>query len=59
MSKFGVNCPICPTNPIKTKEFAVLYRERIYYLSDADEQEKFLMQPSKYSKDVEPIPLDI
>lgn len=58
-SKFGFNCPINPTNPIKTKNYAVLYRERIYYLSDADNQQKFLLEPSKYTKGVEPIPLDI
>jgi adenylate/nucleoside-diphosphate kinase len=58
-SKFGVNCPIYPTNPIKTKNHAVLYRERIYYLSDGESQDKFLMEPSKYTKGVEPIPLDI
>jgi len=58
-SKFGVNCPLCPTSPIKSKDHAVLYRERIYYLSSAEEQEMFLMEPSKYTKGVEPIPLDI
>ena len=58
-SKFGVNCPLCPTSPIKLKDHAVLYRERIYYLSSAEEQEMFLMEPSKYTKGVEPIPLDI
>lgn len=30
-SKFGTNCPIKPNQPIKTKNFAVLYRERIYF----------------------------
>lgn len=58
-SKFGRNSPITPQNPVKTREFAVLYRERIYYLSDADEQKEFLMQPSKYTKSVESIPLDV
>ena len=36
-SKFGLSSPLTPFNPQKTKNFAVLYRERIYFLSDADE----------------------
>lgn len=59
MSKFGVNSPISPSNPIKVKDYAVLYRERIYYLSDEDEREAFLLEPSKFTKGVESIPLDI
>lgn len=31
-SKFGLSSPLSPFNPQKTKEFAVLYRERIYFL---------------------------
>jgi hypothetical protein len=58
-SKFGFNCPICPTDPVKSLEYAVLYRERIYYPSNGDEQEMFMLEPSKYTKDVEPIPIDI
>ena len=58
-SKFGVNSPISPYNPKKTKDFAVLYRERIYFLADADEQEEFMLQPSKYTLGVEAVPLDI
>lgn len=41
-SKFGRHSPISPSCPVKTREYAVLYRERIYYLSDADEQKDFL-----------------
>jgi len=37
-SKFGENSPISLFNPRKTKNHTVLYRERIYYLSDAEEQ---------------------
>lgn len=48
VSKFGVNSPINPFNPSKTKKFAVLYRERIYFPADADEQEAFMLEPSKY-----------
>jgi len=59
ISKFGMNSPLSPSNPVKTRSHAVLYRERIYYLSDADEQKEFLTQPSKYTKGVESIPLDI
>lgn len=36
-SCYGTSSPITPYNPIKTKEFAVLYRQRIYYLSDEEE----------------------
>lgn len=36
-SKFGLSSPLTPFNPQKTKSFAVLYRERIYFLTDADE----------------------
>jgi len=48
-SCYGTNSPISHYNPIKTKEFAVLYRQRIYYCSDEDEQKAFLQQPSKYT----------
>ena len=37
-SKFGLNSPLSLSNPIKTREHAVLYRERIYYLSSPEEQ---------------------
>ena len=57
-SKFGLNSPITPYNPIKTKKFAVLYRERLYFLSSADEQRKFLLEPSKYIK-TEAFPNDV
>ena len=58
-SKFGRHSPITPSNPVKSRDHAVLYRERIYYLSDSDEQKDFVMQPSKYTKGVESIPLDV
>jgi adenylate/nucleoside-diphosphate kinase len=58
-SKFGRNSPIAPANPCKSREYAVLYRERIYYLSDEEEQKAFLVEPSKYTKGVEPVPLDL
>jgi len=58
-SKFGVNSPLSPYNPIKTKDFAVLYRERIYYLANHEEQEKFLLEPSKFTKNVESCPNDL
>ena len=58
-SKFGLNSPISPFNPRKTKQFAVLYRERIYFLSDKEEQQKFLTEPSKFVLGVEAMPLDI
>jgi hypothetical protein len=35
-SKFGMNCPMHQANPAKTKDFAVLYRERIYYIGSAE-----------------------
>jgi len=35
-SKFGLNCPMHESNPEKTKDFAVLYRERIYYLGSEE-----------------------
>lgn len=58
-SKFGINSPITPFNPIKTKNFSVLYRERIYFLSSAEEQQKFLFEPSKYVKGIEAVPNDL
>jgi len=58
-SKFGENSPISLSNPVKTKQHAVLYRERIYYPADEDEQSMFLNEPSKFTKGVESIPLDI
>lgn len=59
LSKFGLSSPITPFCPRKTKEHAVLYRERIYFLSTREEQEKFLLEPSKYVKDVESVPQDL
>lgn len=37
-SKFGVNSPLQLGNPTKTKQFAVLYRERIYFPSSTEQQ---------------------
>lgn len=48
-----------PANPVKVRDNAVLYRERIYYLADLDEQIHFLQEPSKFTKGVESIPLDV
>lgn len=50
-SKFGDSSPITPFNPCKTKDFAVLYRERIYFLNNKAEQSKFLLEPGKYTKE--------
>lgn len=58
-SKLGVNSPIAPFNPKKVKDHAVLYRERIYYLADADEQESFLLEPSRYTSGIEAVPQDV
>ena len=58
-SKFGFNSPLSLCNPTKTRQYAVQYRERIYYLSDEDEKAKFVKEPSKYTKGVESIPLDV
>lgn len=48
-SKFGLSSPLSPFCPVKTKEFACLYRERIYYLGSEDERTKFMLEPSKYT----------
>lgn len=48
-----------PANPVKAKECAVLYRERLYYPADREEQKDFLLQPSKFTKGVESIPVDV
>jgi adenylate/nucleoside-diphosphate kinase len=58
-SKFGLNSPISPFAPTKTKDFAVLYRERIYFLASKEEQQQFLLEPSKYVKGVESVPNDL
>ena len=58
-SKFGPNSPIAPFNTCKTKAFTVLYRERLYFPADKDEQEEFMCQPSKFVLGIEAIPLDI
>lgn len=58
-SKFGLSSPLTPFNPKKTKNFAVLYRERIYFLGSQTEQEVFLAQPSQYTKGCEPVPQDL
>jgi hypothetical protein len=36
-SKFSLNSPISISYPAKTKNYAVLYRERIYFPADAKE----------------------
>lgn len=58
-SKFGEHSPLNLGNPIKTKKHTVLYRERLYFLSNDEEQQQFLKEPSKYTQQVETIPLDI
>lgn len=58
-SKFGLSSPISPFSPTKTKDFAVLYRERIYFLANKEEQQQFLLEPSKYVKGVEAVPTDL
>lgn len=58
-SKFGLSSPITPYSPEKTKLFAVLYRERIYFLTSEEERTKFKLTPSKYTLNVEPVPLDV
>jgi predicted AAA+ superfamily ATPase len=46
------------SNPVKSRDFAVLYRERIYYPADAEERKMLMEEPSKYVKD-HSMPLDI
>jgi adenylate/nucleoside-diphosphate kinase len=58
-SKFGRNSPLQLSNPVKERRFAVLYRERIYYLASSEEQKAFLLEPSKFTKSVDALPLDI
>lgn len=59
-SKFGQHSPMALANPLKTKNHAVLYRERIYFLSDAVQQQSFLKEPSKHVFfGEETVPLDI
>jgi hypothetical protein len=58
-SKFGLSSPLTPFNPQKSKHFAVLYRERIYFLGSQSEQERFLSEPSKYTIGCEPVPQDL
>jgi hypothetical protein len=58
-SKFGLNSPLDISNPIKTKKHTVLYRERLYFLSNEEQRLKFLKEPSKYALNVETVPLDV
>ena len=58
-SKFGANSSLSLSNPAKSKKIAVVYRERLYFFSNQEEQQKFLKQPSKYTQEVRPIPLDV
>jgi len=58
-SKFGLSSPITQFNPRKTKQFTVLYRERLYFLGNQDEKENFLAQPSLYTIGCEPVPQDL
>ena len=54
-----MNCPINQSNPQKTREFSVLYRERIYYPSNSEARDMLLLQPSKYTIGVEAVPNDV
>lgn len=58
-SKFGLSSPLSQFNPSKSKEHTVLYRERLYFLANEEEKQKFLAQPSKYTIGCEPVPQDI
>ena len=58
-SKFGLASPLSPFSPAQSKEHAVLYRERIYFPATAGERKKFMLDPSKYTMEVEPAPLDL
>jgi len=58
-SKFGRNSPLSISNPVKSRQYAALYRERIYYLSDAEEQRQFMAEPARYTKAVDAVPLDV
>lgn len=58
-SKFGLSSPITQFNPRKSKQFTVLYRERLYFLGSQDEKEEFLAQPSRYTIGREPVPQDL
>jgi len=58
-SKFGRNCPLAMSNPKKVRDHAVLYRERIYYLCDSIEKQRFLNEPSRFTKAVESVPRDV
>lgn len=58
-SKFGINSPVCESNPSKTKKSAVLYRDKIYFLANAEEQDQFLKEPSRFTKNVFPTPQDV
>lgn len=42
-SKFGINSPLKPNQPIKTKNFTVLYRERLYFPSSEEERDTFML----------------
>jgi adenylate/nucleoside-diphosphate kinase len=59
LSKYGLNSPLSLSQPAKTKRHSVLYRERLYFLTNAEEQQRFLKEPSKFTQQIETIPLDI
>ena len=58
-SKYGSNSCLSLSQPSKNKRNTVLYRERLYFLSNKEEQQLFLKEPSKYTQNVETIPLDL
>ena len=58
-SKFGTLSPITPYNPSKSKDFAALYRERIFFFSNKDERKRFMLEPSTYVLKKESWPLDV
>lgn len=47
------------SNPVKSRKYPVLYRERIYYPADEQERETFMREISKYALNTPSVPLDI
>jgi adenylate/nucleoside-diphosphate kinase len=57
-SKFGYNSAVYQSNPFKTSEHSLIYRDRLFYFSNEEEKLKFSLEPFNYAKE-DALPLDV
>lgn len=58
-SKYGLYCPINQAHSAHSKDFAVRYRERIYYPSGPEARQMMLTDPAKWTIGRQTVPKDV